>query len=253
MPGVQFFSRDEFKSYIKRQLGHPVINVEIADEQLDDIIFDSVQTFQRYNYSEGSYPDYLVFTLSAGVSQYDLSGTNIEDIYDLVLSVGPDGINTLFSPTNMLLGSDLAGLGGIPGAGDNSQTVTPGLAIAGYDIALMYIKEIQQAFGKAYRVDYRPWSQQLMVVPTPTTSGTGLLSLYRNESASVLYSQPHVKRLAVAKAKKLWGLHLKKYSMTLPGGGTMNGSEIYGDGKEEEAQAIQDMRDESEPIDFMIG
>lgn len=251
MPGVQFFSRDDFKSYIKRQLGDPVINVEIADEQLDDIIFDSVQTFQRYNYSEGTYPDYLVFNVSAGVSQYDLSGTNIEDVYDLSLSTGPDGINTLFSPANMLLGSDLAGLGGIPGAG--SQTQTPGLAIAGYDIAQMYIKEIQQAFGKSHRVDYRPWSQQLMVVPTPTISATGLLAIYRNESASVLYSQPHVKKLAVAKAKKLWGIHLKKYGMTLPGGGTINGQAFYDEGKEEEAQAIQDMRDESEPIDFFIG
>lgn len=249
---MQFFNIQAFKDYILRKLGMPVINVELHDSQLTDVIFDSVQDFQRYAYSEGSYPDYLVFNLSAGVSTYDLSGSNIEDVYDIQLSVGPDGINTLFSPTNLLLGSDLAGMGGIPGANATNNS-TPGLAIAGFDIAMMYIKEIQAAFGKNYRVDYRPQTQKLMVVPTPTTSGTGLLSIYRNEDAIALYSNPLVKKLAVARAKIQWGSHLKKYNMTLPGGGTMTGQDIYNEGKADETEILDQIRGESEPPDFFIG
>lgn len=252
MPGAQFASIDDFRSYILRKLGYPVIQVELDNTQLDDIIYDCVQDFQRYNYSEGSYPDYLIFTLSANVREYSLSGTNIEDIYDLSLSTGPDGINVLFSPANMLLGPDLAGMGGIPGA--SNQGASPGLSIAGYQIAQMYLEEIQNSFGREYMVDYRPWSQKLSVTPTPTTSGIGLLSLYRNEDSIYLYSNPLVKKLAVGRAKKLWGgLILNKYSMSLPGGGTINGEAIYQQGLDEETRALDDIKQESEGPIFFIG
>jgi len=50
-------SRDEFKDYILRRLGAPVINVEIADIQLDDIIDDTVELFNEYH-ADGSFRTY---------------------------------------------------------------------------------------------------------------------------------------------------------------------------------------------------
>jgi hypothetical protein len=39
-----------YRDYIKLRLGSPVINVELANEQIDQIIEDSVQDFHRYTY-----------------------------------------------------------------------------------------------------------------------------------------------------------------------------------------------------------
>ena len=49
-----------FRDYIKRQLGHPVLCVELADEQITELIRDTIDIFQRYMYSEGTYKDYMI-------------------------------------------------------------------------------------------------------------------------------------------------------------------------------------------------
>lgn len=245
MAGMQFYTIDDFRNYIKRQLGSPVINIEIADEQIDDIIFDSVQVLQKYDYEDGNYDSYLILTLIPGVSAYSLSGSDVEAVYDFTLSTGTGGINTLFSPQNMILGSDFSVLGGSQAGG--------GMSLANYQISMTYIKEINAMFSVRYRVNYMPASQRLFLTPTPQVSGIGLLSVYRNETALALYSNPNVKKLAIAKTKKLWGLHLKKYGISLPGGGSINGQAIYDEGKDEEREAMEDIRLEAPGPDFMIG
>jgi hypothetical protein len=58
------------RTYIKTMLGDPVITVELANSQLDQIIEDTVQIFQDYHTGEGNYMDYIGFTISDGVSAY---------------------------------------------------------------------------------------------------------------------------------------------------------------------------------------
>ena len=43
-------SRQEFIDYCKRQLGAPVLEINVADEQVDDIIDDAVQYFQERHF-----------------------------------------------------------------------------------------------------------------------------------------------------------------------------------------------------------
>ena len=40
-------SRQGLIDYAKRQLGAPVLEINVADEQIDDIIDDSLQSFMR--------------------------------------------------------------------------------------------------------------------------------------------------------------------------------------------------------------
>jgi hypothetical protein len=244
MAGMQFYTIDDFRNYIKRQLGSPVINVEIADEQIDDIIFDCVQHIRKMDMEDANYDSYLVLTLVPGVSAYSLSGSDVEAVYDFTLSTGTGGINTLFSPQNMILGSDFSVMGGTQ-AGQ-------GMSLANYQISMTWLKELNAMFSTRYRVNYMPASQQMFLTPTPQVSGIGLLAVYRNESALALYSNPNVKKLAIAKTKKLWGLHLKKYQIALPGTGAINGQAIYDEGRDEEREALEDIRLESPGPDFFI-
>ena len=43
-------SRSEFKQYCLRQLGAPVLEINLADEQCEDIIDDAVQFFQERHF-----------------------------------------------------------------------------------------------------------------------------------------------------------------------------------------------------------
>ena len=255
----------EFRNYIRRQLGHPVIQIEVDDTQLNDIIDDTIQTFQRYNYGEGNYMDYLVFTTSANVGNYSMDGLNINDVYDLDLSSGNDGINTLFSPTHTMLYNDWVVQGNYPGNNSggyvgNQRFLLPfgsrpsvGMELSDYTIQMQQLKENINTFGIMYNVDWLPGRQELRVTPTPDVDGVGLLTVYLKETAANLYNNLLVKNLAVAKSKKQWFLHLSKYGFALPGGGTINGPQLMADANEEEKQALLDIRDESLPNDFFMG
>ena len=57
-------SKTAFKSYIKRALGAPVIEINIDDDQLDDRVDEALQYFREYHY-DGSIKTYLKHQLSA--------------------------------------------------------------------------------------------------------------------------------------------------------------------------------------------
>ena len=50
-------NRTEFKEYILRKLGAPVIEIELADIQLDDVIDDALEKFNNFHY-DGSFRTY---------------------------------------------------------------------------------------------------------------------------------------------------------------------------------------------------
>ena len=43
-------SRSDFKNYLLRQLGAPVLEINVADEQIDDIIDDALQYFHERHF-----------------------------------------------------------------------------------------------------------------------------------------------------------------------------------------------------------
>ena len=118
---------DDFRGYLKLTIGQPVINVEVADEQYNQLIEDAVQDFQRYTYGEAVYRDVLTISLSAGVSAYQLD-ESIDSILDISLSFDNNGINELFTPQHNLLYNDWVN-GNYPG-GPGGTGGTAGLRIS---------------------------------------------------------------------------------------------------------------------------
>lgn len=238
----------ETRNYIKRKLGHPVICVEIADEQLNDIICDTIQDANRYLYGEGTYRDYMIFPLTSGVSEYVLDSA-ISDVIDFDYTSMIDGINVLFSPTHTMLYNDWVVQGNYPGGG-----ITNGASsLVGYDIAMTYLKEVESQFKTSYNADYHQPSNTLKILPTPVDNGTGLLKVWKNSDIKDMFDHPIVKKLMVGRAMMQWGLHLKKYQVSMPGGGTVNGDGIYSDGLAMEEKAMERLISEGEFPQFFIG
>jgi hypothetical protein len=247
---MQIASKADFIQYIKYALGFPSINVELDCTQLGNIIDDCVQEFRRYNAGEGSYEDYAIFNISAGVNTYSLSAEDIQNVYDLQSSFGINGINTLFSPTHILLYADWVQRGNYPGG--SGGLGGQGLVLTEYDLAMNYLEEISNRFGRKFQVRYREQAKELKVFPTPTEDSVGILCLWRNELATNLYNHSLVKKLAVARAKVMWGGILRKFVMTIPGGGSISGADIVAEGKEEETKALDSIRLESTPPRFFV-
>lgn len=244
---------DEMREYVFTRLGYPVVNVELAPSQVDVIISDTVQEYQKYAYGEGVNLVNTTLLVSAGVSDYYTGDSNIQAVFDIGLSFAMGDINTLFSPTHMLLYDDWVTKGNYPGgAGGGGFNFGTG-ALTNYEIMGEYMAQADQMFGEQYTINYISSEQKLVITPTPKSCMIAKIGLYRSGDATKLYNNNIVKRLAVAKAKIQWGLNIGKYSITLPDGTTMNGFQIMDKGYEEEEKWWEQLILESEPCDFMVG
>ena len=56
-------TRSELITYAKRQLGAPVLEINVADEQVDDILDDAIQFFQERHF-DGVYPTFLKYKIT---------------------------------------------------------------------------------------------------------------------------------------------------------------------------------------------
>jgi len=57
-------SRATLKDYAKRQLGHPVVELNIDDDQMEDRIDDALEFFQEYHF-DATYPTFLKHQITA--------------------------------------------------------------------------------------------------------------------------------------------------------------------------------------------
>jgi hypothetical protein len=73
-------STAELQEYCLRKLGKPVVDVNLADEQMDDMIAESVQLFQEYHF-DGTERAFLVEQVEASTLTFASSatGTFVED------------------------------------------------------------------------------------------------------------------------------------------------------------------------------
>lgn len=240
------------RNYIKRKLGSPVICVEVADEQLDDIINDTIQDAQRYLYGEGVYRDFLTMTLTAGTSAFELP-CEVSDVIDFDYNSYLDGINVLHSPTHMLLYNDWVRDGNYPGGGGSAGQSSNAPALMGYDIAMTYLKEVINQFKTVYNVQYNEPSRSMIVTPTPKTDIVGFMRVWKRTETQYMYDHPIVKKLLVARAFMQWGTNLGKYTITMPGGGTVNGDVLYSRGEVAEEKWLESLKTEGTFPQFFVG
>jgi hypothetical protein len=60
-------TRQELIDYCKRKLGAPVLEINVADEQIEDLVDDAIQFFQERHF-DGVYPTFYKYKLT----QFDI-------------------------------------------------------------------------------------------------------------------------------------------------------------------------------------
>ena len=276
-------SRSELKNYCLRQLGAPVLEINVADEQVDDIIDDAVQYFHERHF-DGVLQTYLKYQITdddiargkgpgedgvAGIVTTTASSTidgatmnfdwkensNYLQVPPAVIGVTKvfhfDGTqtisNNMFSVKYQLFLNDIY----MWGAMEMLTYTMTRTYLSDLDFALTTEKQIRfnQRMDRLY-IDI-DWSQ--------VTAGDWLVmdcfrTLDPNDYSRV-WNDSFLKKYTTALLKKQWGQNLIKFNgVKLPGGVELNGREIYEDGVKE-LEVIREMMSntyELPPLD-MIG
>lgn len=261
-------SRQEFRQYIKHKLGAPVLEVNVADEQMDIAIDDAFQYFNERNHFNGVERCFLTFEMDDELSQAFKAGESYE-------VDRPDGTKqTYYKQNNYLtLPDSVVGVTQIMSTRSSYMTggIVPGgmifpLLMGGimgtecnYNFSLASFYAMQEFLAlldwmfhppKAFSFNQR--THRLTVSSNFKGFGSGKLiaiEVMMKPDPDVfpdLYNDMWLKEYATALVKLQWGRNLTKYSQVqLPGGIVMNGDRILQD-----AQAQIDKIRERFAMDF---
>lgn len=227
-------SRADLKSYVLRKLGSPVIEINIADEQLEDCITDALQFMNEYH-------------VDAIEHRYIAQQVTTQDITNKYITVpaGVSGINQVLKPNDTAFGA---------GVGENLFDIRyhfyrneifdltkSGAGMSAYYITENYISQLNDIVNFDLRYRFSKVTNRLHVDTNwETTFREGNFIVYEcyeeidPEIYPELYNHWVLKELTAAYAKKQWGTNLTKFTQVqLPGGNMLNGELILNEGKEE--------------------
>jgi len=236
-------SRADLITYCKRQLGEPVLQVNIDDEQVNNVIDDTIQFFQEncYNGMERCYLRHEItaddttrfagkLTTSNGTTDWE-EATNYIPIPDHVV-----GITKVFGLVSNSIRSNLFGVEYQLFL--NDLYAFGSLDILNYYMTKQYLETLDMVLNNGsfqqFRYTMRRDRLYLDINKEFLDEGKYLLieahRLIDPNDATEMYNDMFVKKYATALMKKQWGMNLIKYNnVQLPGGITLNGRELYTD------------------------
>jgi hypothetical protein len=252
-------NRDDLMDYCLRALGHPVVEVNIDEEQLDDRVDEALQWFREFH-PDGSKRFYLKHQLT----QEDIDNQSIDfpDNLDMIsvvrmLPMSFNGSqNGWFSDAWQYMKftmSDFVAGNGI--LGDLAQYEQMQQHLSLLDMKLTGQPEI--LFDRQYnRIN-------LTIGKSKLTAGDYIVfEVYgiRDPDDSIteynsLWNHRFLKSYCTALIKRQWGTNLIKFDgMTLPGGVTVNARQIYEDALQDIEKIMEKFREEEDegPI-FFVG
>ena len=274
-------SREGLIDYAKRQLGFPVLEINVADEQFQDLLDDAIQIYQERHY-DGIARMYLKYKITQDdIDRGQARGGDSTLGITTTTTTSTVGLSTTFdleeNNNYIQMPPSVIGVNNIFKV--RSDTVYDGLFNIRYQLFLNDL----YAFGSIDLLQYS-------MVQTKLEDITFLLNpdvryrfnirqdrLYIDADFAVLnvddffvidcfrildpddftrvYNDPFLKRYFTALCKKQWGQNLIKFQgVQLPGGIQLNGRQIYDDGVAELTEIRAKMASDYEmpPLD-MIG
>ena len=236
-------SRAELITYCKRQLGEPVLQVNIDDEQVNNVIDDTIQFFQEncYNGMERAYLFHEItaddktrfaasVTTTSGTTDWKET-TNYIPVPDHVV-----GITRVFGLVSNSIRSNLFGVEYQLFL--NDLYAFGSLDILNYYMNKQYLETLDMVLNNGsfqqFRYTMRRDRLYMDLDKDFLKEGSNILiechRLIDPTDATEMYNDMFVKKYATALMKKQWGQNLIKYNnVQLPGGITLNGRELYTD------------------------
>ena len=275
-------TRQELKNYCYRQLGSPVLEINVDDDQADDLIDDAIQFFNERHYN-GVEKMYLKHQLTQeDIDRGRANGTSGVGIVTTSSSSNVSGVGTVtsnwYENSNFIPVPDSV-IGVEKVFKFDTSSISGGMFSIKYQLFLndlyffnsvellqyqmtkRYLEDIDFLLTTDKQIRFNKRQDRLYLDIDWGSQDKDqylVLDCYRALDPSTfsgVYNDSFLKRYCTALIKKQWGQNLIKFKgVKLPGGIEFNGREIYQDGVEE-VNSIRDQMSstyELPPLD-MIG
>jgi len=275
-------SREGLIDYAKRQLGFPVLEINVADEQFQDLLDDAIQIYQERHY-DGIARMYLKYKITQDdIDRGQARGGDSTLGITTTTTTSTVGLSTTFdleeNNNYIQMPPSVIGVNNIFKV--RSDTVYDGLFNIRYQLFLndLYafgsIDLLQYSMVQTkleditfllnpnvrYRFNIR---QDRLYIDVDWAAAVNVDDYFVIDCFRILdpddftrvYNDPFLKRYFTALCKRQWGQNLIKFQgVQLPGGVQLNGRQIYDDGVAELAEIRAKMASDYEmpPLD-MIG
>ena len=275
-------TREELVKYAKRQLDAPVLEVNVADEQVEDLMDDAIQIYQNRHMDgvELMYLKHKITTnfldaikarkddVATGITTTTASA-NITGIGTTVFSFEenqnfiqiPDaviGIERVFKLDNRLISTNMFNI--------NYQLMLndvyffSSMELMGYTMTKRYLEDLDHILHPEKQIRFNRRQNRLYLdvdFSSMQPNDYLIIRCYRvlnpNDYPKV-YNDPFLKKYFTALLKKQWGQNLIKFAgVKLPGGVELNGRQIYEDALGEIDNLESKMANEYElpPLDLI--
>ena len=273
-------TRQELIDYSLRKLGAPVLEVNVADEQIDDLVDDTIQFFNERHF-DGVERMYLKYKITQddidrgkGPSDPGVSGittTTVSNSVGLTTQFNYKENNNYIQVPDSVIGIEKV-------FKFDASSISGGMFSIKYQLFLndLYyfnsVELLQYSMTKTYledidfllttdkqiRFNKRQGRMYLDIDWGSQNAGDYLIiDCYRAldpANFSKVYNDTFVKQYLTALIKKQWGQNLIKFQgVKLPGGTELNGRQLYEDGERDLAEIRQKMTSDYEmpPLDFI--
>ena len=245
-------SKTTLKDYCLRNLGFGVVDINVSDDQIDDRIDEAVQYFAHYYY-DNIEKMYLKYKLTeSDIARFKTNETTTAtDRSDSSLTFSfEEGKNFISMPSSVVSVLNIFSF-------DNAATNN--MFDIRYQLRLNDLYDFSSTSIIHYEMtmQHLDYLSHLLVGETPirfyehqgrlyldmnvdgdiNADDFLIIECYRKldpETYTDIYNNMHLKRYATSLIKRQWGANLSKFqNVTLLGGVTMNGDQIYSQAVEE--------------------
>ena len=274
-------TRSELIDYCKRKLGAPVLEINVADEQVEDLIDDALQFFQERHF-DGVYQTYMKYKITQADIDRGKAKTTGVGISTTTVDSTIVGISTTFTyeeNSNYLqVPPEVLGVTKIFHF-DGSNTITNNMFSVKYQLFLndiyywgatellsyamvkTYLEDINFLLTTEKQIRFNKRQDRLYLDLDFGSLSVGdylvidCFTLLDPSSYPRVWNDSFLKPYTVALIKRQWGQNMSKFQgVKLPGGIELNGREMYEDAEKELTRIREIMSNTYElpPLD-MIG
>jgi hypothetical protein len=240
-------SRDDLKDWCLRQLGHPVIEINVDDDQVDDRIDEAIQYYTNFHH-DGTERWYMAhqFTDQDLINKYLPIADNIIGVTRIFSFTNSASVN-MFDLRYQLRLHDLYNF-------TSTSIVHYALTMQHLRLLdIMFVGEAPIRFNRHTSKLFIDWDWKKAVI------GDWLVMegyiIVNPDTYTKVYNDRMLKKLATALIKRQWGNNMKKFGgMQLPGGIIMNGQQVFDEAQLEIKDIEMQIRAEyEEPPMFLVG
>jgi hypothetical protein len=225
-------NRQDFIDYCRRALGEPVIELNIADEQIEDRVDEALKKFWDFH-CDGSEQNYKIYRITA---------LDLQRRY-LVMDDKTLTVTKLFPQNSYSSSYNPQQLSVIQSVADN---LSMSGGVSSYLIQQEYLSTLNQFFNREKMIQYNRYTRRVKINADWNEFKEGDYFLLEcqdkidPEEFEEVWNNGWLQKYCTALCGILWGRNLLKYDgFQLPSGMTLSGSAIL-----EEYSAMKEALDE---------